>query len=292
MTKDLSIGSVRNFLGALEEYQQRISDDFVLFFRGHEDESYKLKPTIYREPSWIQNEDVMFKELVLRCPGDLPDNDSTFQTLVKMQHYSLPTRLLDITTNPLIALYFASEAASRQQKGARAKRVDGAVLVFAVPKSEVKYYDSDTVSVVANLSRRPVGFTLPSGNLEADAFNGTDDLKFLLHEIKKEKPYFEPTIKREHLESVVCVKPKLDNPRIIRQDGAFFLFGIKGDKWNVADMPEHYWVSSDRQRILITAGEKSKIREQLEAFGITQATIFPEIEKVAEHIKSNYSPSK
>ena len=46
---------------------------------------------------------------------------------------------------------------------------------------------------------------------------------------KHEKPYFEPLIKRDHLESVVCVKPKMDNPRIIRQDGAFFFIpGVSG----------------------------------------------------------------
>lgn len=286
-TKTLSIGSVRIFLGELEELQREISDDFVLFFRGHKDESFKLKPAIYRAPEWIRNEDVMFKELVLRCPGDLPDNDSTFQTLVKMQHYSLPTRLLDITTNPLIALYFASEAATHKPEGKRAKAVEGEVVVFVVPKSEIKYYDSDKVSVVANISRRPARFVLPP---DGDAFNEQGEIKLLLHEIKKEKPYFEPAIQRDHLESVVCVKSKLDNPRIIRQDGAFFLFGIKGDKLNCAEIPECYLAAASRQRVIVKAGDKSKIRKQLEAFGITKATIYPEIEKVAEHIKSSFGP--
>ncbi len=65
-----------------------------------------------------------------------------------MQHYSLPTRLLDLTANPLMALYFACGEDTSSAEG-------GEVLVLRIPKRQVKYFDSDTVSVIANLSRCP-----------------------------------------------------------------------------------------------------------------------------------------
>ena len=70
----------------------------VWFFRGHSKSSYDLKPSIYRNQGLIGHEAEMFNELILRCPNDFNDGLSTFQMLVKMQHYSLPTRLLDITS--------------------------------------------------------------------------------------------------------------------------------------------------------------------------------------------------
>lgn len=275
----IRIGSVRTFLDALEKFERPAESAF--FFRGHSNFTYTLKPSIYRDEGWIQNEDVLFKELILRCPNDFSDQQTTFQTLVKMQHYSLPTRLLDLTANPLVALFFACTAGGDPQKS-------GEVLVFRVPKREIKYFDSDTVSVISNISRRPKSFKIPSRDLTEKQFNATTEIGYLLHEIKHEKPYFEPSIVRAHLESVVCVKPKMDNPRIIRQDGAFLLFGVSGTKMSPATVPPEYFASGESNRILVIAQEKKRMLKQLEALGITQGTIYPEIERVAEYIKSTY----
>ena len=273
------IGSVRTFLDALEKFDRPEQNTF--FFRGHSNFTYKLKPSIYREEGWIQNEDVMFKELLLRCPNDFSDQQSTFQTLVKMQHYSLPTRLLDLTANPLVALFFACAAGGDPHES-------GEVLVFRVPTREIKYFDSDTVSVISNISRRPKGFRVPSSKLTQKQFKATNEIRYLLHEIKHEKPYFKPSIVRTHLESVVCVKPKMDNPRIIRQDGAFLLFGVSGTKMSPAIVPPEYLANENSNRILVIPDKKKLMLQQLEALGITQGTIYPEIERVAEYIKTTY----
>lgn len=280
----IRVGSVRTFLDALEKLER--SSDASLYYRGHASFTYALKPSIYRDERWVKNEDVMFKELTLRCPNDFSSLASTFQSLVKMQHYALPTRLLDLTANPLIALFFASDPADPPSES-------GEVLAFRVPTAEIKYYDSDTVSVIANISRRPHSFAVPDIGLTKEDFNATDPIRYLLHEIKQEKPYFEPGILRKHLESVVCVKPKMENPRIIRQDGAFFLFGVDGSKHLSASVPEHYVASSGDRRILVIGKEKQKIRNQLEALGISKGSVYPEIERVAEFIKASYmTPAK
>lgn len=270
------VGSVRTFLDVLEEIST--SDDEVLYFRGHSNTSYKLVPSIYREDNWIENEDILHKEIILKCPNDFREQENTFQMLVKMQHYSLPTRLLDITANPLIGLYFACSEGKNSGE-------DGEVIIVRMPKREIRYYDSDTVSVISNISRRPSSFSIP-GIKDIKAFNQQQDISYLLHEIKKEKPYFEPIIKKEHLESVVCVKPKLDNPRVIRQDGAFLLFGVSGKKTQSAVLDSKYLCTD--LKIIVNRATKQKIIAQLQTLGITKGTIYPEIDKVAEYLKEVY----
>jgi hypothetical protein len=279
----IRVGSVRTFLGEMERFKRE--KGFTYFFRGHSRFSHRLVPSIYRDLGWIENEDVLFKELVLRCPNEFSGQESTFQSLVKMQHYSLPTRLLDITANPLVALYFACEHDSMS-------RESGEVVVFRIPTAEIKYFDSDTVSVIANISRRPSTFKLPDEDLEREAFNEDPQIRYLLHEVKGEKPYFEPWIQRSHLESVVCVKPKLDNARVIKQDGAFLLFGVDGCKNKPATVHPGFLPAEASGRLLVEPGKKALVRKQLEALGLTQASIFPEIDKVAEFIRRAYaSPS-
>jgi DNA-binding MarR family transcriptional regulator len=272
-SEDQKIGAISTYLQRLDEV--RAKNKGVLYFRGHSKHTYLLEPSIYRNRGWIKNEASMLKELILRCPNDFRNGMSTFECLVKMQHYSLPTRLLDITSNPLVALYFACQLHDKDD--------DGEVIVSEFSVDDVKYFDSDTVSVLANLSKRSVGFTVPSTSNIA-AFNNDGDIPLLLHDVRQDKPHFEPVIRPDDLQKVVCVKPLLDNPRIIRQEGAFLLFGIDKTKDKPAEMEDKTVI----RRLRVNKDKKKELLMQLESLGISDATLFPEIEKVAGHIKTMY----
>lgn len=273
--QDQKVGAISTFLQRLEKIGGE-KKGRILYYRGHSKSSYQLEPSIYRNAGWVANEATMLKELILRCPNDFAGGLSTFQSLVKMQHYSLPTRLLDVTSNPLVSLYFACTTHPGDDE-------DGEVVVLVFDIDQVKYFDSDTVSVISNLSRRPEGFKVPL-DIDVDKFNENEDIKFLHHDVRQDKPHFDPKIQPGDLGKVLCVKPKLDNPRIIRQDGAFLLFGVDEIKTKPARLDE----SKDIERIKINKTKKKEILIQLDSIGISKATMFPEIEQVATHIREKY----
>ncbi|MFM5256359.1 FRG domain-containing protein [Aeromonas hydrophila] len=289
------IQSISSFLDALRGLDD--SDRFKreYFFRGHADINWKPIPSIYRNEKWIKNEEIMIKDLISKCPNEFINHKYTFQSLVKMQHYSLPTRLLDITTNPLVALYFACQPERVKNDDGVETEADGEVIIFCAFKDSIKYHDSDTVSIISNIAKRPKNFDLneaPKSEKEIAAFNATHNIQLLLHDIRHEKPHFESKIERNHLESVVFVRPLLDNPRIIKQDGYFILFGISDKKTSPAKIREYCFPQKKMPQILIPADKKEVILNELEVLGISNDTIFPDIDNVAKFIKSKYLHDK
>lgn len=275
---DKKIRTVAEFADALSKIP--LKKDCIRFFRGHTDSrGYKLRPSIYRR-SIIRYEESIVSEAVIRCPADFPKDLTFFEHLAKLQHYGLPTRLLDVTSNALAALYFACR---------EKEKTLGEVIVFDIPKEQVKYYSSDTVSLIANIARRPVTFDLSRLPTKKEEFNDNIEIRRLLHDIRQDKPSFSPDILREDLSRVLCVRAKLDNARIARQDGAFLLFGIKDRKREPADVPSD-WIVCGPGGPSISFTSKHIIKRELEQFGISEQTLFPELESQAMSIVARFNP--
>lgn len=250
-----------------------------LFFRGHSVANYLLYPSIMRKQSWRDNEHEMYNELLINCPREFESCKTHLEVLVKMQHYGLPTRLLDITRNPLVALYFSCN---------NQPECYGEVILLAVAHNEIKYPQSDTASILACLPQfshdeQNVFQTLANdAELDCEALN--NGLSRLLHEIRQEKPAFKPEIKKEDLLGSCIVYALKNNDRIIKQDGAFILCGLLESP----DSLNKFKYRQGGKSVVILVDNKEKILEQLNTIGICYASLFPEIECVAESIKNKF----
>ncbi len=256
-----TIDNISDYVEFIKESCNDKEGELRFFFRGHSDRRYKTIPGVYRNDKNIIYEKHLYHEAIRRMPEEFAEEMSTFDNLVKMQHYGLPTRLLDITANPLVALFFACQENND---------VDGEVLMYSMLPDQIKYFDSEPICVLANLAKRPITF-------HSDCEN---EYPYFIKDIKKDRPTFNGEIKgNDDLHQVFCVLPKLSNERIIKQEGAFFIFGMKETKVKPASLPD------PPSRIGIKANAKKEILRDLELFGINEASLFPEIDKIMKQIK-------
>lgn len=275
----MDIKNITNFIVQVKKLG--VNPDCENYFRGHSNKKFKLTPSIYRD-GLIEKEDFFFKESILRVPHEFSNLKSTLEKLVKMQHYGVPTRLLDITSNPLVALFFACY---------KEPESDGEVIFLQIPKNYIKFFDSDTVSVISNIARRPINFEIEYSKETSKAdFNEEHHICYLLHEIKEEKPYFQNIINPVHLEEVYAVKVKLDNLRILKQSGAFLLFGVRSSKRFQADVPFEWIMNKvgSKLNLSIPAANKKKILKELDLIGINESTLFPELEYQGKYLIEQY----
>lgn len=123
------LNRVKIKIESFEDYLNVINNSSLLsfnekstfLFRGQSDSTYNLLPGIAR-PKYLRDNILKYEEEVIsefkrRATPFLPKSFNTksdWEWLALAQHYKLPTRLLDWTENPLVALYFAFEMPKKE----------------------------------------------------------------------------------------------------------------------------------------------------------------------------------
>ena len=293
-----TIHSIAELLDCLKQIEREglegHRENVCYYYRG-EAEDYGptgATPCIARNDR-LKKEPKIFREAERRLPDEFAACRSTFEKLVLMQHYQVPTRLLDITTSALQAVFFAcyndpDYGMSNEKEGCR----DGVIYVYEVPEDKIKNYHSDAVSILANIAVYQHEDNLDIRNLDADEehdrkkFNESGPIKYLLHEIKAEKPHFEGWIKKQDMESIFCVHPLLNNPRIRAQQGAFMIYGIDGDRTKLAQWKDAPRNGMIRRKIRIPAEAKEPLLKELRMLSVTIDVVYPDWKGTKQRLDS------
>lgn len=256
------------------------------WFRGHGSAAYRLQPSVLRDTTQLAdsrgnplrgnemlasggnsvtgpNPERMLDEFKRRAIPFLtfqPKND--FEWLFLMQHHGVPTRLLDWTTNALVALYFAVEFITANTNDSAAD-------------ADVSFQDGDEfrddgVAIFA-LNPHKINETLH------DIVHPVD----VAADYEHWNPYTRPTVPANlPTDAPLCILAPHITPRIRAQSGTFTLHGS-----NIWALDYYSVLRPLIHKIFIPYTYAKKIREELHRIGVTISFIYPDLDGLSREIK-------
>ena len=244
-------------------------------FRGQADKSWDLLPSIYRNDRF-EFETIYLKELERICPDEF-FGLSYIEKMIKMQHHGLPTRLLDFSLNPLVALYFACK-----------EIFDTDGVVYAIHGFPMHPENFIWTSIV---TKAIFEYTLTNFSFEEFIRDlQQDPLNYPCHDVE---PFYTKAQIKKILTNPIGIYPKLNNSRLRNQDGVFVLFGmcLSGSTHGKSRFDKVTYktptvLSKHTQICYIPAEHKEKILCELDHLGINERKLFPDIDNLAKYIPS------
>lgn len=254
----------------------KLQNDDIIVYRGHADIKYQFIPSLFREGNErvCQNEARFLEQLEVERPDQF-SNMTTLEKLVKIQHYGFVTRILDVTSNPLVALYFAARATKKDKNQ---ERHDGNVFMCRIPRKFIKTFDDDTAMCLANLARLSESEKQQLKEAFLRKQTKTEDkciVEHFINIILSDRPYFNSSMFLKNLEDLynpIYVNVKKANPRILAQQGAFIIFGMNDNEKSMT------WIQNNITSVKIDKQYKKATLEALSTLNINKGTLFPEFD--------------
>lgn len=254
--------SIEEFLNKIEKYKQYPN----VFYRGQSEKHKSISSSLSRNQGYVQNEFSIYQESIELKSIEFDGLTEPIECLSKMQHYGIPTRLVDLSIDPLIALFFAVQNSNSISSGN--------VYVYVQQKHSLRDKKVKLLALLATLDSYEIE------NIKSSFISqyGEPITKKEILEYASENVFI------EHTEELI----KMNN-RLFSQRGTFAICGntVEGEFIKRAINPLETIVPS--MLIRIPYEHKLAVKRELdEKYNINETTIYPEFPSVADYLKEKY----
>lgn len=264
-TEETDLVSVYREIGSLQEYADAVShiaaEGATIWFRGARSAEYDLKPGLFRHPDKTTSEELLELEWQLltdyrhQAPPFAPNMPTAdLELLFVMQHFRVPTRLLDWTENPFIALFFALENAREEEAGSEK---DAAVWLINPVELNTRTFTN------RKNSDRVLG-----------AYAG---------ELEGIKP--SPRVDAININTPCALYGIHNTPRIVAQRGSFILYGNSVDSME-KQVDLKLGLDGVLRKILISGAKKREIFGHLFNMGISDSVVYPDLDGLSREMRN------
>lgn len=247
-----------SFTRILDEIEKFQANSEVSWYRGCSSTKYKLEPTLYRHPHIKAVDEISDLERTLTTrfvQRSLPfisrNIGDEWDKLFFMQHYGVPTRLLDWSENPFVSVYFALAGSAKASQNAALWMCD------PIKWNRGALDHRSFAGGVLDASDTEISFYSPSGPIK-----DTPKLPVMMY-------------------------GSYNSPRIVAQRGGFAIFGHGTEPMEIVAKANTF-VEGTLTKIIIPKDDLGEIRRSLFRKGFTESVVFPDLDGLSKEMRRHF----
>lgn len=270
----MEISSLNQYLDIIKEIKSNYDCGFkgdALWYRGLADfEKFSMLPSVLRGQLFDYNdtqfyyEERIFNSFKKESRSYIDVRDDNFLLLCYAQHFGVPTRLLDFSTNPLVALYFACKDL---------KTKDGCVWIL-----NSKKYNEEVLKIAKERDDEDISI---------------EKMQDIL--VERVSQYVVPS---KIYQFPIAIEPYYIDQRMSSQGSRFLLWGdtpVSLERMLCVDDYINNAFSNQNafaKKLCIPSGKKATLLNDLDMLGINEKTLFPGLDGVGKYINNHFTIEK